>query len=148
VEPVCAVLEFPASTYYAAKKRERKPSPRDIRDERLKKEIKRVWEDRKEGRKVYGARKVWLQLRREGIEVARCTVERLMRELGIAGVAARRKKPRLLEWQLLSLRRAPVTAQAGYTVGRWARVRRPIGIPSLDVAPGRSGHAGRWRPGL
>jgi putative transposase len=94
VEPVCAVLEFPASTYYAAKKRERKPSPRDIRDEQLKKEIKRVWEDRKKGRKVYGARKVWLQLRREGIEVARCTVERLMRELGIAGVAARRKKPR------------------------------------------------------
>jgi putative transposase len=54
----------------------------------------RAWEDRNKGRRVYGARKVWLQLRREGIEVARCTVERLMRELGIAGVAARRKKPR------------------------------------------------------
>ncbi len=54
----------------------------------------RVWEGRKKGRRVYGARKVWLQLRREGIEAARCTVERLMRELGIAGAAARRKKPR------------------------------------------------------
>ena len=54
----------------------------------------RVWEDRKKGRRVYGARKVWLQLRREGIEVARCTVERLMKELGVAGVSARRKKPR------------------------------------------------------
>ena len=54
----------------------------------------RVWEDRKKGRRLYGARKVWLQLRREGIEVARCTVERLMRELGIAGASARRKKPR------------------------------------------------------
>jgi len=54
----------------------------------------RVWEDRKIGRRVYGARKVWRQLHREGIEAARCTVERLMRELGIAGVAARRKKPR------------------------------------------------------
>ena len=54
----------------------------------------RVWEDRKKGRRVYGARKVWLQLRREGTGVARCTVERLMRELGIAGAAARRKKPR------------------------------------------------------
>jgi putative transposase len=54
----------------------------------------RVWDDRKKGRRVYGARKVWLQLRREGISVARCTVERLMRELGIAGAAARRKKPR------------------------------------------------------
>ena len=65
-----------------------------MRDEQLKKEIMRVWEDRKKGRRLYGARKVWLQLRREGIEVARCTVERLMRELGIAGASARRKKPR------------------------------------------------------
>jgi putative transposase len=94
VDPVCAVLEFPASTYYAAKKREHRPSPRDVRDEQTKEQIMRVWEDRKKGRRVYGARKVWLQLRREGIEVARCTVERLMRELGIAGVSARRKKPR------------------------------------------------------
>ena len=53
-----------------------------------------MWADRKKGRRLYGARKVWLQLRREGIEVARCTVERLMRELGIAGASARRKKPR------------------------------------------------------
>jgi putative transposase len=54
----------------------------------------RVWENRRKGRRLYGARKVWLQLRREGIEVARCTVERLMRDLGIAGVSARPKKPR------------------------------------------------------
>jgi putative transposase len=54
----------------------------------------RVWQDRRKGRRLYGARKVWLQLHREGIEVARCTVERLMRDLGIEGVAARRKKPR------------------------------------------------------
>lgn len=46
------------------------------------------------GRRVYGARKVWAQLNREGIEVARCTVERLMRELGLAGVCAARKRPR------------------------------------------------------
>jgi putative transposase len=82
------------STYYAAKKREREPSPRDSRDEWLKEQIMRVWEDRKKGRRVYGARKVWRQLRREGIEVARCTVERLMKELGIAGAAAAGKKPR------------------------------------------------------
>jgi putative transposase len=94
VEPSCAVLEFPASTYYAAKKSEREPSRRTLRDEQLKKEIMRVWQDRGKGRRLYGARKVWLQLRREGIRVARCTVERLMRELGIAGVSARRKKPR------------------------------------------------------
>jgi putative transposase len=54
----------------------------------------RVWEDRRKGRKVYGARKIWLQLRREGAEVARCTVERLMREMGIAGASAARRKPR------------------------------------------------------
>ena len=48
----------------------------------------------RKGRWLYGARKVWLQLRRDGIGVARCTVERLMREMGIAGVVAGRKKPR------------------------------------------------------
>ena len=53
-----------------------------------------MWKDRKKGRRVYGARKVWLQLRREGIEVARCTVARLMKELGIAGASASRKRPR------------------------------------------------------
>jgi putative transposase len=88
------VLEIRPSTYYAAKKRERGASARDQRDAWLKKEITRVWEDKKIGRRVYGARKVWRQLQREGIVVARCTVERLMRELGIAGAAARRKKPR------------------------------------------------------
>jgi len=91
---VCAVLEFPVSSYYAAKKREREPSLREQRDEWLKEQVKRVWADRRKGRRVYGARKVWLQLRREGIEAARCTVERLMKELGIAGASAGRRKPR------------------------------------------------------
>jgi putative transposase len=94
VEPVCAVLGIPPSTYYAAKKRQREVPARSVRDEWLKKEIMRVWKDRKIGRGVYGARKVWRQLHREDIAVARCTVERLMTELGIAGVAARRKRPR------------------------------------------------------
>jgi putative transposase len=52
----------------------------------------RVWKEK--GRGVYGARKVWRELAREGIKAARCTVERLMRELGICGVSARRKRPR------------------------------------------------------
>jgi putative transposase len=94
VEPVCAVLGFPASSYYAAKKRGREPSRREQRDEWLKKQIRRVWEDRRKGRRVYRARKVWAQLRREGIAVARCTVERLMRQLGIAGASAARRRPR------------------------------------------------------
>jgi putative transposase len=91
---VCAVLEFPVSTYYAARKREREPSARDVRDVQLKEQIMRVWENRRKGRRLYGARKVCLQLRRDGIKVARCTVERLMREMGIAGAVAGRKKPR------------------------------------------------------
>ena len=80
VEPVCAVLEFPVSTYYAVKKRE--PLAREARDGRLKEQIMRVWENRRKGRRLYGARKIWLQLRREGVEVARRTVERLMRDMG------------------------------------------------------------------
>jgi putative transposase len=86
------VLDMSPSTYWAAKKRESNPSARAVRDEWLKKEIMRVW--RGPGRGLYGARKVWGQLNREGIGVARCTVERLMRELGIAGVTVARKRPR------------------------------------------------------
>ena len=52
-----------------------------------------VWKGRK-GREVYGARKVWLELSRQGVPVARCTVERLMRDLEIGGVRSRRKRPR------------------------------------------------------
>ena len=92
MEPACAVLEISPSTYYAAKKREGNPSERDARDEGLKEEIMRVWKGK--GRRLYGAKKVWHELNREGIVVARCTVERLMGELGIAGAAARKKRPR------------------------------------------------------
>ncbi len=81
VEPICRVLQFAPATYYAATSRP--PSARRVRDEALKVDITRVWE---EHRRLYGADKVWAQLNREGIRVARCTVERLMRELGIRGV--------------------------------------------------------------
>jgi putative transposase len=73
------------SAYYDAARRA--PSARAVRDEQLKAEISKVHTD---NYGVYGARKVWLQLNREGMPVARCTVERLMRELGLAG--ARRGK--------------------------------------------------------
>jgi hypothetical protein len=65
VEPACAVIEFPVSSYYAAKKREAEPSAREIRDEALKGKIVEVWKGRK-GREVYGARKVWLELNGQG----------------------------------------------------------------------------------
>jgi len=86
VEPICGVLPIAPSTYYDHKVRQREPqrrSARALRDETLKLEIERVW---RENFKVYGARKVWLQLNREGCSVARCTVARLMKTMGIAGV--------------------------------------------------------------
>ena len=58
----------------------------------LEDKITEVW--KKKGREVYGARKVWLELNAQGVTVARCTVERLMRDLGLSGVVAGRKRPR------------------------------------------------------
>ena len=86
VEPICKILPIAPSTYYAHKAVQRDPDrrcDRAKRDETLKPEIRRVWD---ENFQVYGARKVWLQLNREDIEVARCTVERLMKVLEIQGV--------------------------------------------------------------
>lgn len=90
VEPICKVLtsdglKIATSTYYAAKNRT--PSARSLRDARLKSQISRVHAD---NFGVYGVRKVWRQLHREGVPVARCTVARLMRDLGLEG--ARRGK--------------------------------------------------------
>jgi putative transposase len=76
------------STYYAHHKRLAEPSARTVRDEELKELIKEVYNT---NYRVYGARKVWRELGRQGHSVARCTVERLMRELGITG-AVRGKK--------------------------------------------------------
>ena len=87
VEPICRVLPIAPSTYYAASRRP--ASARAVRDTKLKAEIARVYAEQFG---VYGARKVWRQLHREGIAVARCTVERLMGELGLQGV--RRGKAR------------------------------------------------------
>jgi len=81
VEPICRTLQFTPATYYAAKRHE--PSQRSVRDEWLKEWAQKVW---KEHRSIYGADKLWCQLKREGVQVARCTVERLMRDLGIRGV--------------------------------------------------------------
>ena len=82
------------SSYYYAKKRERSRRRGKPEMRVLKEKIMEVWEDSRKGREVYGARKVWLELNRQGIPVARCTVERLMRDLGIGGVQPRRKRPR------------------------------------------------------
>ena len=90
VEPICRVLDLAPSSYYAVKACQRDPSPRAVRDRVLLGEIRRVYEA---NYGVYGARKVWWQLQREGIKVARCTVERLMAKSGLQG-AVRGKKRR------------------------------------------------------
>jgi transposase InsO family protein len=86
VEPICKVLPIAPSTYYAHAARKADPGLRSHRaksDEVLSPEVERVWD---ENFQVYGVRKVWRQLRRERFDVARCTVERLMKRLGLRGV--------------------------------------------------------------
>jgi transposase InsO family protein len=92
VESICAQLPIAPSQYYEQKAREADPvrlPPRLRRERALQPEIRRVYE---ENFGVYGARKVWRQLGREGIAVARCTIERLMHELGLHGVVRGRKR--------------------------------------------------------
>ncbi len=92
VESICRLLPIAPSTYYEHKAREhdRKRIPRRLqRDRELRGSIRRIWE---ENFQAYGARKVWKQLHREQIPVARCTVERLMRQEGLKGVVRGRRK--------------------------------------------------------
>jgi putative transposase len=86
VEPICSVLPIAPSSYYEQKSSQAEPArlpARAQRDLMLREQIERVW---KENRSVYDVRKVWLQMKREGWCVARCTVARLMREMGLRGV--------------------------------------------------------------
>lgn len=86
VEPICRVLPIAPSTYHehAARRADRARRPeRTRRDEALKEEVRRVFD---ENFGVYGVRKVWRQMKREGFEIARCTVTRLMRQMGLKGV--------------------------------------------------------------
>ncbi len=93
VEPICEVLPIAPSTYYRHVQLREQPDLRSTRvknDELLRDEVRRVW---KESFRTYGIQKVWRQLKADGIKVARCTVERLMREMGLQGVR-RGKKPK------------------------------------------------------
>jgi putative transposase len=119
VEPICTVLSehgcpIAPSTYYDARTAACQPSRRQLRDAELKIGIERV---HAENYGVYGARKVWLALNREGISVARCTVERLMRELGLAG-ARRGRRHR-------TTRPDPAVARPADLVGRQFNPPRP-----------------------
>jgi putative transposase len=91
VEPICKLLPIAPSRYYEHKARQSDPTriPKRVqRDAELRGSIRRVWE---ENFRAYGARKVWKQLHRERIAVARCTVERLMRQEGLRGVVRGRR---------------------------------------------------------
>lgn len=86
VEPICRVLPIAPSTYRAHARAVANPSLRSARakrDAELRPKIQKVWDDNFE---VYGVRKVWRQLNREGVDVARCTVARLMRQMGLQGI--------------------------------------------------------------
>ena len=85
VEPICAVLPIAPSTYHRHRHQRTNPAHRSARaqrDDQLRVEIQRVYDAHQQ---VYGPRKVWKQLRREGVRVARCTVARLMRAMSLAG---------------------------------------------------------------
>ena len=85
VEPICAMLPIAPSTYHRHRHQRTHPTHRSARaqrDDQLRVEIQRVYDEHQQ---VYGPRKVWKQLRRDGIRVARCTVARLMRAMGLAG---------------------------------------------------------------
>jgi putative transposase len=91
VEPICKVLPIAPSTYHDHVAKRLDPSrlsARAKRDEAMKVEVHRVFE---ENFRVYGVRKVWHQLQREGFDVARCTVARLMRRMGLEGAIRGRK---------------------------------------------------------
>ena len=132
VEPICAVLPIAPSTYYEQKARDSDPARRPlraIRDEGLKPEIQRVFD---ENFRVYGVHKVWKQLNREGLGVARCTVERLMRSLGLRG-AVRGKRFKTTIPDELADRRAD-------RVNRTFTVSRPNALWVADLT-----YVATWR---
>jgi putative transposase len=112
VEPICRVLQIAPSSYYAAV--HRPASLRQQRDTVLKLAIRRVWDAH---RHVYGADKVWAQLNREDTRVARCTVERLMREQGLRGVVRGQRSVRTTLPDTASTRPADLVARQFRALG-------------------------------
>ena len=85
VEPICAVVPIAPSTYFRCRTQQEDPTKRSVRarrDDDFRVDIRRIWDANFQ---VYGPRKVWRELRRAGVDVARCTVTRLMRDMGLAG---------------------------------------------------------------
>lgn len=138
VEPICRVLsehgcKIAPSTYYAH--RSRPPSARALRDAQLLVEVRRVHADPKLGRGLYGVRKVWHQLRRDGVQVARCQVERLMRQAGLRGVRRGR--------QFVTTKADKAAARPPDLVGRDFTAARPneLWVVDFTYVPTWSGMA-------
>ena len=132
VEPICGVLPIALSTYFLHKARQTNPttrSPRARRDAELRAASQRIWD---ENEQVYGPRKVWKQLRREGRRVARCTVDRLMRAMGLRGGVRGRA------WVITTRAEAAPTGRPTSSI---ATSSRPAPINSgSPISP-------TWRPG-
>lgn len=132
VEPICRVLQVAPSAYRRAVARRRDPALRCARARRdavLAGHIERIWQANLQ---VYGARKVWRQLQREGIEVARCTVERLMRAKGcVVRCEARRSG-------LLGLIRQPPVRSIASIASSPRSARTSFGSPTSRMSqPGK-----------
>ncbi len=137
VEPICRVLPIAPSTYHAHAAQRADPakaSPRARREVTLTAQIRRVHEENFE---VYGARKVWRQLGREGVVVARCTVERLMRSMGLRGIVRGKETKTTIADKAL-----PCPADK---VNRQFRAPRPKVLWVSDFTMSRPGRASsRW----
>ena len=133
VEPVCRSLQVAPSTYYAAKRREREPSARAVRDAAMKQVLLALWVL---NRKVYGAHKLWRAVQRAGHEIGRDQVARLMRELQIQGVSRRRKR-------IFTTVSDPDATRAPDLVNRVFTADRPdaLWVTDLTYVPTRSGMA-------
>jgi putative transposase len=129
VEPICKTLQIAPSTYYAQRKREF--SARAVRDEALKVKLRQVHQD---NYGVYGARKLWHQLKRDKIPVARCTVERLMRQMGLAGAVRGKKKRTTIPAATIS---ADDLVQRSFT----ATAPNRLWVADLTYVPTASGFA-------
>ena len=121
------------STYYAAKRREREPSARAVRDAAMMQVLMALWVV---NRKVYGARKLWKAARRAGHDIGRDQTARLMRELGIEGVSRRRKR-------IFTTVGDPDAVRAPDLVNRVFTADRPdaLWVTDLTYVPTRSGMA-------
>jgi len=133
VEPICTALQVAPSTYYAAKHREAEPSARARRDAAMSSILMVLWVA---NRKVYGARKLWKAARRDGHDIGRDQVARLMRQLGIRGVSRQRRK-------VFTTRADPAALRPPDLVRRDFTACRPnaLWVTDLTYVPTRSGMA-------